>query len=64
MYYNLTIQGIDVEWDDNKNEANKRDHEGLGFELVSLDFADPNRLERIDQREGNTPGKNAGKPWA
>ncbi|MDR3139102.1 MAG: BrnT family toxin [Treponema sp.] len=57
MYYSLTMQGIDVEWDDDKNKANKRDHEGLGFELAQLVFADSNRLERIDRSEENTFGE-------
>jgi hypothetical protein len=25
---------ISSEWDDDKNEVNKREHEGLGFELA------------------------------
>ena len=44
----------DIEWDSNKNEINKQEHEGLGFELAQLVFADPNRLERIDRSENNT----------
>ena len=48
MYYILFVHGIDVEWDDDKNEINKREHEGLGFKLAQLVFADPNRLERLD----------------
>jgi uncharacterized DUF497 family protein len=32
-------------------------HEGLGFELAQLVFADPNRLERIDRSENNTFGE-------
>jgi hypothetical protein len=27
MYYSLFVRGIDVEWDDDKNETNKREHE-------------------------------------
>ncbi|MCL2007708.1 MAG: BrnT family toxin [Treponema sp.] len=42
-----------VEWDDDKNEVNKREHEGLGFELAQLVFSDPNRLERIDRSDNN-----------
>jgi len=45
--------GIGVEWDDKKNEVNKLEHEGLGFELAQLVFADPNRLERMDHCESN-----------
>ena len=54
MYYILLMRGVDVEWDDDKNERNKREHEGLGFELAQLVFADPNRLERLDKSETNT----------
>ena len=46
--------GTGVEWDDEKNEINKLEHEGLDFELAKLVFADPNRLERIDRSKGNT----------
>ncbi len=49
--------GTDIEWDDDKNEINKREHEGLGFELAQLIFADPNRLERFDRSESNTSGE-------
>jgi len=51
------MQGVTVEWDDDKNETNKREHEGLGFELAQLVFADPKRLERIDRSEGNKRGE-------
>jgi uncharacterized DUF497 family protein len=53
MYYSYIMYATDVEWDDVKNEANKREHEGLGFELAQLVFADPNRLERLDRSENN-----------
>jgi len=49
--------GIVVEWDDAKNEINKREHQGLGFDLAQLVFADPNRLERLDQSESNISGE-------
>ena len=51
------MRDTDVEWDDKKNEDNKRDHEGLSFELAQLVFADPNRLERIDRSENNISGE-------
>ena len=57
MVDSLPMRGIEVEWDDDKNEINKREHEGLGFELAQLVFADPNRLERIDRSESNTSGE-------
>ena len=53
MYYSLNMRGADVEWDDEKNEINKREHEGMSFELAQLVFADPNRLERLDRSENN-----------
>ncbi|MCL2443007.1 MAG: BrnT family toxin [Treponema sp.] len=59
------MQSTDVEWDDDKNEINKREHEGLGFELAQLVFADPNRLvlrESIGVKITH-PEKSVGKPW-
>jgi len=44
---------IGVEWDEAKNEKNKRDHGGLGFEDAQYVFADPERIERLDQSESN-----------
>jgi uncharacterized DUF497 family protein len=46
-----------VEWDDDKNEINKQQHNGLGFELAQFVFADPERIERIDRSAGNTSGE-------
>ena len=57
MYYSLFVRGIDVEWGDDKNEINKREHEGMSFDLAQLVFADPNRLERLDRSESNTSGE-------
>jgi uncharacterized DUF497 family protein len=51
------MRGTNVEWDDDKNETNKCEHEGLSFELAQLVFADPNRLERVDRSETNTSGE-------
>jgi len=45
---------VGIEWDDDKNETNKREHEGLGFEEAQYVFADSERLERIDRSESNT----------
>lgn len=39
----------DFEWDDNKNESNKKKH-GLSFERGSKVFDDPNRLQKINVR--------------
>jgi len=36
-----------VEWDDVKNEINKREHNGLCFDDAQYLFTDPNRLERL-----------------
>jgi uncharacterized DUF497 family protein len=47
---------VGIEWDNDKNELNKREHE-LGFETAQYVFTDPLRLERIDQSEGNTSGE-------
>jgi uncharacterized DUF497 family protein len=52
------MYSMDVEWDDDKNEINKREHEGLGFELAQLVFADPHRIERFDRSESNTSGED------
>jgi len=57
MYYSLTMHETDVEWDDDKNETNKREHDGMSFELAQLVFADPNRLERLDRSEGKISGE-------
>ncbi|MDR2922906.1 MAG: BrnT family toxin [Treponema sp.] len=48
---------IGIEWDDDKNEKNKRDHDGLGFEDAQYVFADPERLERLDRSVENTSGE-------
>jgi len=57
MYYSLTVRRTDVEWDDDKNEKNKRDHNGLGFEDAQYVFTDPERLERLDRSESNISGE-------
>jgi uncharacterized DUF497 family protein len=46
-----------VEWEEEKNEANKRKHKGLGFELAQYVFSDPERLERRDASAGNLSGE-------
>ena len=57
MYYTLIMKLIGIEWDDDKNEKNKRDHNGLGFEVAQYVFTDPERLERFDRSEGNAAGE-------
>ncbi|GHU55074.1 membrane protein [Spirochaetia bacterium] len=50
----MRLDGID--WNDEKNEINKRLHH-VGFEDAQYIFEDSNRLERIDESEGNTSGE-------
>ncbi|MDR3334008.1 MAG: BrnT family toxin [Treponema sp.] len=50
----MRLDGID--WDDEKNEINKREHR-ISFETAQYVFSDTDRLERIDQSEGNTSGE-------
>ena len=57
MYYILIMKLVGIEWDEEKNERNKRDHNGLAFEVAQYVFTDPERLERIDRSEGNTAGE-------
>lgn len=42
------IEGHPVEWDDQKNEINKKKH-GIGFETAALVFADEDRIEYFDR---------------
>jgi uncharacterized DUF497 family protein len=44
----------DIDWDEEKNEANKLKHNGLSFEIAQYVFSDPERLDRPDQSEENT----------
>lgn len=43
------IAGHPVEWDDKKNEINKRKH-GISFETAALVFADKDRIEYYDTK--------------
>ena len=45
---NIIIAGIAVEWDDNKNEANRKKH-GISFLVAAYVFADENRVEIYDR---------------
>ena len=45
-----------IEWDEEKNETNKREHD-VAFEVAQYVFSDPERIERPDQSEGNTSGE-------
>ena len=44
---------IGIEWDEEKNDINKQEH-NLGFETAQYVFSDPERLERLDKSESNT----------
>jgi len=57
MYYTITMKLVGIEWDDEKNEKNKRNHDGLGFEDAQYVFADPERLERPDRSKENISGE-------
>jgi len=57
MYYIISMKLVGIEWDDDKNEKNKCDHDGLGFEDAQYVFTDPERLERLDRSEENTSGE-------
>jgi uncharacterized DUF497 family protein len=46
-----------IEWDEAKNEINKREHNGLGFDVAQYVFSDPERIERFDRSENNTSGE-------
>jgi hypothetical protein len=41
---------MQFEWDDAKDASNQRKH-GINFELASLVFFDPLRIERYDERQ-------------
>ena len=56
MYYTLIVKLVGIEWDDDKSILNKQEHD-LAFEDAQYVFADPERLERFDQTEGNTAGE-------
>jgi uncharacterized DUF497 family protein len=56
MQYTIKMKLVGIEWDDDKNELNKREHD-LAFEDAQYVFTDSQRLERIDQSEGNTSGE-------
>jgi uncharacterized DUF497 family protein len=47
---------VGIEWDDDKNETNKREH-NISFETAQYVFADPQRLERFDRSENNDSGE-------
>lgn len=36
------------EWDENKNELNKKNHDGISFEYAARVFLDSKRIEQLD----------------
>ncbi|MDR1900739.1 MAG: BrnT family toxin, partial [Treponema sp.] len=56
-YYNKTMEERRIVWDEAKNEKNKQDHDGLGFETAQYVFADSERIWRFDRSENNTSGE-------
>ena len=58
MHYILIMKLVGIEWDEEKNEKNKRDHNGLGFEDIQYVFTDPERLERFDRSDNNASGED------
>jgi uncharacterized DUF497 family protein len=51
----MKLPGID--WDEAKNATNRREHNGLDFEVAQYVFSDPERIERFDRSENNTSGE-------
>lgn len=49
---NLIIDDLCFEWDDMKNEHNKKKH-GISFETALNVFADENRLEEYDEEHSD-----------
>ncbi len=56
MKYNVNVPLPGVEWDEEKNALNKTVHH-IAFEDAQYIFSDENRIERIDQSEGNIFGE-------
>ena len=55
-YVLLCMEERQIIWDENKNTENKLKHK-IGFEDAQYVFADPDRIERLDQSENNTSGE-------
>ena len=45
------------EWDENKNLANKKKHDGIGFETAVRVFLDEKRIEKIRLSSLNRKGR-------
>jgi uncharacterized DUF497 family protein len=57
LYYTFYVKLPGIDWDEVKNETNKREHEGLGFEEAQYVFLDSERIERFDRSEHNISGE-------
>lgn len=54
MYYiNITF-----EWDNQKNEYNKKNHDGISFEFAVRVFLDEKRIEKYDWMHSSDTGGN------
>ena len=56
MQYTKIMEDRLIIWDENKNIENKLKHK-VGFEDAQYVFADPDRIERIDQSKSNKSGE-------
>jgi uncharacterized DUF497 family protein len=54
--YRHKMAELIVEWDENKNAINRRIHH-ISFETARLVFADPDRIERLDNSLSNSSGE-------
>lgn len=48
--YHIYNINIIFEWDNAKNEYNKKKHDGIGFEFVVRVFLDEKRIEKYDYK--------------
>jgi len=56
MHYFIGMEERRIVWDESKNAENKLKHK-IDFEDAQYVFADPDRIERIDQSKSNTSGE-------
>jgi uncharacterized DUF497 family protein len=56
VYDNIDVPIDGIEWDSEKARLNLEKHK-VSFETAQYVFADPERLERLDQSEKNTFGE-------
>jgi uncharacterized DUF497 family protein len=50
------MEELIIEWDENKDTINRQIHH-ISFETAKLVFADPNRIERLDNSLSNDSGE-------